>query len=146
MASTDFDGATAVLTGIAGETPWIRSHTRLGFSARHAVIATVRDQFTEFTGTAHVDTASHPYGEREGQDGDERGVCFERSVRQVLFRARLQRCGCGRRMSPPALGEAPWLGQFTACDLGRKTHRPLPGDLATLWHARSGGTLRQHQA
>ncbi|WP_411284678.1 YceI family protein [Lapillicoccus sp.] len=33
------------------------SHTRLGFSARHAMVTTVRGAFPEFTGTAHVDAA-----------------------------------------------------------------------------------------
>ncbi len=32
------------------------SHSRLGFSARHAMVTTVRGQFKEFSGTAHVDT------------------------------------------------------------------------------------------
>ncbi len=31
------------------------SHSRLGFSARHAMVTTVRGAFTDFTGTAHVD-------------------------------------------------------------------------------------------
>lgn len=31
------------------------SHTRLGFSARHAMVTTVRGQFRDFEGTAHVD-------------------------------------------------------------------------------------------
>jgi polyisoprenoid-binding protein YceI len=33
------------------------SHSRLGFTARHAMVTKVRGQFTDFTGTAHVDTA-----------------------------------------------------------------------------------------
>ena len=33
------------------------THTRLGFSARHAMVTTVRGQFTEFTGSAHLDAA-----------------------------------------------------------------------------------------
>jgi len=58
MTSTDFDPATAVLTDIAGDYTLDPAHTRLGFSARHAMVATVRGAFTEFTGTAHVDTAN----------------------------------------------------------------------------------------
>ena len=58
MTSTDFDPATAVLTDIAGDYTLDPAHTRLGFSARHAMVATVRGAFTEFTGTAHVDTAT----------------------------------------------------------------------------------------
>ena len=34
------------------------SHSRLGFSARHAMVTKVRGQFTDFEGTAHVDTAN----------------------------------------------------------------------------------------
>lgn len=33
------------------------SHTRIGFSARHAVVTKVRGQFTEFDGTGHLDGA-----------------------------------------------------------------------------------------
>jgi polyisoprenoid-binding protein YceI len=58
MTNTDFDPATAVLTDIAGDYTIDPAHTRLGFSARHAMVATVRGQFTDFTGTAHVDTAN----------------------------------------------------------------------------------------
>src|SRR5689334_14572149 len=31
------------------------THSRLGFSARHAMVTTVRGQFSDFEGTAHVD-------------------------------------------------------------------------------------------
>ncbi len=58
MTTIDFDPATAVLTDIAGDYTLDPAHSRLGFSARHAMVATVRGQFTEFTGTAHVDTAN----------------------------------------------------------------------------------------
>ncbi|GAA0972391.1 Protein YceI [Nocardioides aquaticus] len=34
------------------------SHSRLGFSARHAMVTTVRGAFGEFTGTAHIDSAN----------------------------------------------------------------------------------------
>jgi polyisoprenoid-binding protein YceI len=57
MTSTEFDPATAVLDDIAGTYTLDPAHSRLGFSARHAMVATVRGQFNEFTGTAHVDTA-----------------------------------------------------------------------------------------
>jgi polyisoprenoid-binding protein YceI len=57
MTTIDFDPATAVLDDIAGDYTLDPAHTRLGFSARHAMVATVRGQFTEFGGTAHVDTA-----------------------------------------------------------------------------------------
>jgi len=58
MTSTDFDPATAVLDDIAGDYTLDPAHSRLGFSARHAMVATVRGQFTEFTGSAHVNTAN----------------------------------------------------------------------------------------
>ncbi|CAB4954802.1 unannotated protein [freshwater metagenome] len=43
----------SVLTGDYTIDP---SHTRLGFSARHAMVTTVRGTFSDFEGTAHVDT------------------------------------------------------------------------------------------
>src|SRR3954470_22887532 len=58
MTDFDFDPATAVLTDITGDYTLDPAHTRLGFSARHAMVATVRGQFSEFSGTAHVDTAN----------------------------------------------------------------------------------------
>src|SRR3954471_78102 len=58
MTTTDFDPATTVLDDISGSYTLDPAHTRLGFSARHAMVATVRGQFTDFTGTAHVDTAN----------------------------------------------------------------------------------------
>jgi len=58
MTSNDFDPATTVLDDIAGDYTIDPAHTRLGFSARHAMVATVRGSFKEFTGTAHVDTAT----------------------------------------------------------------------------------------
>ena len=41
---------------IAGEYVLDPAHTRIGFSARHAMVTKVRGQFDEFEGTAHVDT------------------------------------------------------------------------------------------
>jgi polyisoprenoid-binding protein YceI len=58
MTNTDFDPATAVLDDIAGAYTLDPAHSRLGFSARHAMVATVRGQFNEFTGTAQVNTAN----------------------------------------------------------------------------------------
>src|SRR4051794_41979327 len=57
MTNTDFAPAPAVLDDIAGDYTLDPAHSRLGFSARHAMVATVRGQFDDFTGTAHVDTA-----------------------------------------------------------------------------------------
>jgi len=58
MTINDFDPGTTVLQDISGDYTIDPAHTRLGFSARHAMVATVRGQFTDFTGTAHVDTAN----------------------------------------------------------------------------------------
>ena len=57
MTSTDFDTATAALDDIAGDYTLDPAHSRLGFVARHAMVTKVRGEFTEFTGTAHIDTA-----------------------------------------------------------------------------------------
>ena len=43
---------------IAGDYTLDPTHTRLGFSARHAMVTKVRGQFDEFEGTAHIDTAT----------------------------------------------------------------------------------------
>ncbi len=52
-----FDAPTAVLEDISGDYTLDPAHTRLGFVARHAMVTKVRGEFTEFSGTAHVDTA-----------------------------------------------------------------------------------------
>ena len=41
---------------IAGDYVLDPAHTRIGFSARHAMVTKVRGHFEEFEGTAHVDT------------------------------------------------------------------------------------------
>ncbi len=51
------DAPTAVLADISGHYSIDPAHTRLGFVARHAMVTKVRGSFTEFSGTAHVDTA-----------------------------------------------------------------------------------------
>lgn len=56
-APEPFDAPTAVLADLSGDYTLDPSHSRLGFSARHAMVTTVRGQFTEFSGTAHIDTA-----------------------------------------------------------------------------------------
>lgn len=43
---------------IAGDYVLDPAHTRIGFSARHAMVTKVRGQFDEFEGSAHVDTAN----------------------------------------------------------------------------------------
>ena len=54
---TTFDAGTTALADITGDYTIDPSHTRLGFVARHAMVTKVRGAFTEFSGTAHVDTA-----------------------------------------------------------------------------------------
>ena len=46
---------SSFVSDIAGDYVIDPSHTRLGFSARHAMVTKVRGQFHEFSGTAHVD-------------------------------------------------------------------------------------------
>ena len=57
-AATVFDAGTAALDDIAGDYVIDAAHTRIGFSARHAMVTTVRGQFAEFEGTAHLNTAT----------------------------------------------------------------------------------------
>jgi polyisoprenoid-binding protein YceI len=57
--STDvFDAPTSTVADLTGEYTIDPAHTRLGFSARHAMVTTVRGSFKEFTGTAHIDAAN----------------------------------------------------------------------------------------
>jgi len=58
MSNTPFDPATTVVDDIAGDYTLDVAHSRLGFSARHAMVTTVRGAFKDFEGTAHVDTAN----------------------------------------------------------------------------------------
>ena len=53
-----FDAPTAAVEDISGDYTIDPTHSRLGFSARHAMVTTVRGQFTDFTGTAHIDAAN----------------------------------------------------------------------------------------
>ncbi len=53
-----FDAPTNAIADITGDYTLDPSHTRVGFSARHAMVTTVRGQFTDFSGTAHIDTAN----------------------------------------------------------------------------------------
>jgi len=55
---SEFDAGTTALTDITGDYTIDPSHSRLGFTARHAMVTKVRGQFQEFEGTAHVDTAT----------------------------------------------------------------------------------------
>ncbi|MGY1824500.1 YceI family protein [Geodermatophilus sp. SYSU D00079] len=56
---TDFDAATSALVDVSGDYEVDAAHTRIGIRARHAMVTTVRGSFTDFSGTAHLDTA-HP--------------------------------------------------------------------------------------
>lgn len=51
------ESSTAALTDITGDYTLDISHSRLGFVARHAVVTKVRGQFSDWEGTAHIDTA-----------------------------------------------------------------------------------------
>jgi len=58
VADQTFDAPTSAVEDIAGDYTIDQTHSRLGFSARHAMVTTVRGQFTDFAGTAHIDTAN----------------------------------------------------------------------------------------
>ncbi|HEX3930273.1 MAG TPA: YceI family protein [Nocardioides sp.] len=58
MTNSQFDPATTVIEDIAGDYVIDASHSHLGFSARHAMVTTVRGSFKDFEGSAHVDTAT----------------------------------------------------------------------------------------
>jgi len=51
-----FDAGTVAVDDIAGDYSLDITHSRIGFSARHAMVTTVRGQFGEFEGGAHLDT------------------------------------------------------------------------------------------
>ncbi len=53
-----FDAPTAAVEDISGDYTIDPTHTRIGFSTRHAMVTTVRGQFSDFAGTAHVDAAN----------------------------------------------------------------------------------------
>lgn len=50
--------SSSFVTDLAGDYAIDPSHSRLGFSARHAMVTKVRGNFDEFEGTAHIDTAT----------------------------------------------------------------------------------------
>ncbi|MBZ5738092.1 YceI family protein [Nocardioides mangrovi] len=58
QSTEQFDAPTAAVEDISGDYTIDPTHTRLGFSTRHAMVTTVRGHFSEFSGTAHVDTAT----------------------------------------------------------------------------------------
>jgi polyisoprenoid-binding protein YceI len=52
-----FDAGTTAIEDVAGDYTLDVTHTRIGFSARHAMVTTVRGQFGDFEGSAKVSTA-----------------------------------------------------------------------------------------
>jgi len=58
QGTEQFDAPTTAVEDISGDYTIDPTHTRLGFSTRHAMVTTVRGQFTEFSGTAHVDAVN----------------------------------------------------------------------------------------
>jgi polyisoprenoid-binding protein YceI len=60
MTITEFDSApTAAIDDLTGEYSIDVAHTRIGFTARHAMVTSVRGSFQDFEGSAHLD-ASDP--------------------------------------------------------------------------------------
>lgn len=57
-AEPTFDAATTAVEDITGDYTIDPAHTRIGFSARHAMVTTVRGHFSDFEGTAHIDTTN----------------------------------------------------------------------------------------
>ena len=55
VAPVATEPSSSFVSDIAGDYVLDPSHSRLGFSARHAMVTTVRGDFTDFDGTAHVD-------------------------------------------------------------------------------------------
>jgi polyisoprenoid-binding protein YceI len=49
---------SVAVENISGDYTLDPSHTRIGFSARHAMVTKVRGHFDQFEGTAHVDTVT----------------------------------------------------------------------------------------
>jgi polyisoprenoid-binding protein YceI len=58
QSAEQFDAPTSAVEDISGDYTIDPTHSRLGFSTRHAMVTTVRGHFSEFSGTAHVDTAN----------------------------------------------------------------------------------------
>ncbi|WP_028637804.1 YceI family protein [Nocardioides sp. URHA0032] len=56
QAAEQFDAPTAAVEDISGDYTIDPAHSRIGFSTRHAMVTTVRGHFSEFAGTAHVDS------------------------------------------------------------------------------------------
>jgi polyisoprenoid-binding protein YceI len=55
--ATEFEAATSAVPDVTGDYAVDVQHTRIGIRARHAMVTTVRGSFSDFDGTAHLDTA-----------------------------------------------------------------------------------------
>src|SRR3954453_20721124 len=55
---TVIETPSVAVENISGDYTLDPSHTRIGFSARHAMVTKVRGSFEQFDGTAHVDTVT----------------------------------------------------------------------------------------
>jgi polyisoprenoid-binding protein YceI len=56
--TVDFDTTTSTaIQDITGDYSLDVAHTRVGFTARHAMVTSVRGSFADFEGTAHLDAA-----------------------------------------------------------------------------------------
>ena len=53
-----FDAPSNLAENLTGDYAIDTTHTRLGFSARHAMVTTVRGGFTDFEGNARIDTTT----------------------------------------------------------------------------------------
>ena len=53
-----FDAPSNLAEDLTGDYAIDTTHTRLGFSARHAMVTTVRGGFTDFEGNARIDTTN----------------------------------------------------------------------------------------
>ena len=60
-------------SNVSGDYVLDPAHTRIGFSARHAMVTKVRGQFDEFAGTAHVDAEDPTKPHRGGHHPDRQG-------------------------------------------------------------------------
>src|SRR4051794_13273526 len=58
QAAEQYDAPTAAVEDISGDYTIDPTHSRIGFSTRHAMVTTVRGHFSEFGGTARIDTAN----------------------------------------------------------------------------------------
>jgi polyisoprenoid-binding protein YceI len=55
VTTSDFEAATQAIEDLTGDYQLDIAHTRIGFTARHAMVTSVRGAFEEFEGTAHLE-------------------------------------------------------------------------------------------